>query len=586
MFQELKGSLSSFVESWDDSLTERYAALTLNADDVSPEASQDLIADIEELSEFARLRPLKFEIIGADEQYSINYNPSTGSITGSRDRNGPSAIDDLYRGQDALIDVLAGLRDNTISTTDEIIEALELFHTVDQFQVDIQYTLPLDEIERALANELTGDRISVHFYIELDTFKREISDTSIAEIRGKLLDDRHTHSLVVILSLDNFVTGDGLSIYGLSRLHKYDANEGQSSKWRDQMEKIRRQTLIQEPEVRFLPPSFFQFDISSDQELETEAKKLFNPYVVIFSVLAIANTAEFVDDSTWRVRIQGRQYIEGEVVQSASEQIKVSSNGNSATIEITAELVKDVYALYSWIYDARADDRITVVRNVATLYANTLAELITDAEPILSSAQSNRQFYVKESVDEFFEFRQDLTESAFNIQSEYVRLRSELMNDLSRDLFRTFAFIVIIGATVVFRLDDLLPPTPTYIGVATLLGVYCLITLRRIFGIRNQFIDLVGSQTEQVDFYKKFFSDKELTQRGIGLETTSPWWGRPFRWWWNIRNKDPNQAKVKYGFALDLLIYYILILVVLCIAALLTLEALSITDFITQIPSA
>jgi hypothetical protein len=312
--------------------------------------------------------------------------------------------------------------------------------------------------------------------------------------------------------------------------------------------------------------------------------QLFYPHIAVFSILSIANTAEFQNDSVWNIRIQGRQYIEGKIRGTSANNLSVTFGDSSTSVELTKARVESLYSLYCWVYDHNSDNRISVVRNVATLYARNIADLITGADEIESSAESNRRYYMKESVDEFFEFRQELTENAFETQSRFAELRSELMTDLSRDLFRTFAFIVAIAATAIFRLSDVLPPVPTYLTVSGILVIYSSVTFRRVRGIRAQFLDLIETQKNQMDFYSDFFDEDELEERGVGSNNTCPWWGTPFQIWWNIRDEEVEYMRLRCGFALDLFMYYTLILMIISISVLLVFEALSITDIIAPIP--
>jgi hypothetical protein len=263
----------------------------------------------------------------------------------------------------------------------------------------------------------------------------------------------------------------------------------------------------------------------------------------------------------------------------------VGLNGEEKKIEITEGLVNDLYSLFSWTYTDDVENRITVVRNVATLQARDLYEMITDAGKIRGSAESNRQYYIKESVDEFFEFRQDLTESAFQTRREFSNLRSELMNDLSRDIFRTFGFIIAIAASAFFRLDDILPPVLMYNAVAVLIFGYGIVTLRRVRGIRAQFVDLLDNQSDYVDFYSNFFDEEELEELGLEPDNTYPWWCGLFqRWWERSEESTSDPVGVRCAFALDLWIYYILILVFLILSVGMAAEAMEFINLVNQIP--
>lgn len=584
MLEQLDEALSSFTESWEEYLRKGRSQLGLTLENAELEECLALIENAEDLSETTDTGSLSFDITGSGEEYEINYAPSGNSVSGSRDQDSGTPISQNYRGNDELIETLTNLKDGVLTSREGMVESLEIIDSSGQHQIDIGCTIRASRIENAIVEELDEATLSVNLYFSWAAFKNHIQEANLAETRQILLSEEdHTESLVVIHSLNDFVQGNSLGVYGLGWL----ASEGYSSTtagWTNQMEKIRRQTLIQEPDQRFLPPSFFQFNRTSNEEWQEEVRQLFYPHIAVFSILSIANTAEFQNGSTWNVRIQGRQYIEGEITATSTNNLSVTSDEDGEPVELTKGRVDDLYSLYCWVYDHNADNRISVVRNVATLYARNIVELVTDADEIESSAESNRQYYMKESVDEFFEFRQELMESAFETQSRFADLRSELMNDLSRDLFRTFAFITAIAATAIFRLSDLLPLVPTYLGVSSVLLVYSSVTLRRVRGIRTQFLNLIETQKNQADFYTDFFDEDELKDRGIGSDETCPWWGTPFRWWWNLRNKEVEYVRLRCALALDLLMYYVLILMVVGIAVILALEALRVTDVISAIP--
>lgn len=584
MLEQLNEDLSAFTESWEAYLREGRNQLSLTLEDAEVDECLTLIKDAEDLSETTDTGSLSFDITGSGEEYEINYAPSGDTVSGSRDLGSGTSISQNYRGNDELIETLTNLKDGVLTSREGIIESLEIIDSGGHHQIDIDCTIRASRIEDTIAEVLDESRLSVNLYFSWDTFESHIQGASLAETRQILLSEEdHTKSLVVIHYLDDFVQGDSLSVYALGRL----ASEGYSSTtagWTDQMEKIRRQTLIQELDLRFLPPSFFQLDRTSNEEWQEEVRQLFYPHIAVFSILSIANTAEFQNSSTWKIRIQGRQYIEGEIAATSINNLSVTSGEGEVPVGLTKERVDDLYSLYCWVYNHNADNRISVVRNVATLYARNIAELVTGADEIESSAESNRQYYMKESVDEFFEFRQELTESAFETQSRFKDLRSELMNDLSRDLFRTFAFIIAIAATAIFRLRDVLPPVPTYLAVSGVLLIYSTVTFRRVRGIRAQFLDLIETQKNQVDFYSDFFDEDELEQRGVRSDDACPWWGAPFGFWWNLMSKEVEYMRLRCGFALDLLMYYVLIVVVVGIGILLAFEAIGVTDMISVIP--
>lgn len=584
MFEQLNETLSTFTDSWNENLREGRNQLRLTLENAEIDECLSLIEDTEAIARTADAGSLSFNIIGSGEEYEIQYTPSSNFVTGSRDQSSGTPISQNYRGNDELVETLTNLKNGVLTNKEDVIQSLQVVDSGEQHQIDIGYTIRTSRIENAIAQELNDPNTSVSFYFSWPTFSSYIQESNLTDIRHILLNGGTlTRSIIVILEIDEFVQGDSLSVYGLKRLASEGYNTATAG-WTNQMDNIRRQTLIQEPDQRFLPPSFFQFDRASSRGWRDEVMQLFYPHIALFSILSIANTAEFQDESVWNIRIQGRQYIEGKIEGTSTNRLSVTFGDSSTSVELTKARVESLYSLYCWVYDHNSDNRISVVRNVATLYARNIADLVTGADEIESSAESNRRYYMKESVDEFFEFRQELTENAFETQSRFAELRSELMTDLSRDLFRTFAFIVAIAATAIFRLSDVLPPVPTYLAVSGILVIYSSVTFRRVRGIRTQFLDLIETQKKQMDFYSDFFDEDELKERGVGSNNTCPWWGTPFQIWWKLGNKEVEYMRLRLGFALDLCIYYMLILMIVSIATLLFLEALSITNIVSAIP--
>lgn len=584
MPEELYRPISEFVDRWDDSTDETPTALSLEIDSLDSEHCFSLLDGMEQLAGHFDTGAVTFWIDGGEDRYRVRYNPSSGSIQSERTRGTEYDIDQLHPDDDDVVSSLQQLDQNTATSGDQIREIFSEIHQADHLQMEAQCTLQKSAIENAILEEIDATDTTVHFYFNWENVAGQIRNTPPAAIREKLLEEDHSRSLIVVLSLEDYVYGDAVGITGLSVFSSIDMFSDRPAEWLDDMEEIRRQALIQEPDSLFLPPSFFRFQESSDEELENNTRELFARYTAFFSLLSIVNTAEYRDESAWHVRLQGRQFIEGDIEESSTDHFIVRFDDEEEEVELTNELIEDLYSLFSWTYSDDIENRITVVRNVATLYAHDLYEVITDASKIRGSAESNRRYYVRESVDEFFEFRQELTQSAFRTRREFATLRSELMNDLSRDIFRTFGFIIAIAASAVFRLNNILPPVPMYIAVAGLIFGYGFVTLRRVRGIRAQFVDLLENQSDYVDFYNNFFDDEELEELGLKPDETSPWWCGLYQWWWNRTGRVTDPIGIRCAFALDLWIYYVLILGVWILSAGMVAEATGYIDLVAQIP--
>jgi|GEM_PF-3328082 len=584
MFEEMHGSVSEFVNQWSDSADETPSALSIEKDGLDGDSSSLLLDGVEELCEHFDPGAITFQINGGEDSYRIRYNASNGSIQSQRTRATDYDISQLYRGNPELVDILEQIDRDRIDSGEGLREALDLIHRVDSLQVDAQYSLRKSNIEVAISQSLSATGTTVHFYFGWDFFVDQVRGYQPAEIRNELLEDTDSKALCVVLSSDGYAYSNALGVCCLADLDSSDWFIDGSVKWLDEMEDIRRQTLIQDPDRSFLPPTFFRFQSCSDDGYCSMVRHLFAPYVALFSLFSIVNSAERRNAAVWHVRLQGRQFIEGKIELESADRLRVEFDGEEDEIDLSQGVADDLYSLYSWSYRNDVENRITVVRNVATLYARNLFEVISDARKIQGSAESNRRYYVRESVDEFFEFRQDLTESAFETRREFATLRSELMSDLSRDIFRTFGFIIVIAGSTIFRLNDTLPPVPMYIAVSGLIFGYGIVTLRRVRGLRSQFIDLLRAQSDYVDFYSNFFDDEELAEMGLQPDENFPWWCGLLKWTWDREQTATDHLSLRCGFALDLWLYYLLILSIWVIAVGMATEAMGLTSFVGQIP--
>ncbi|MFC7186258.1 hypothetical protein [Halorubrum yunnanense] len=125
-------------------------------------------------------------------------------------------------------------------------------------------------------------------------------------------------------------------------------------------------------------------------------------------------------------------------------------------------------------------------------------------------------------MDDFVDFRQEMIEGAIQTQSQLSELRSELMSSLSRDLFRTFGFIIVISAGLVIRVNEVLGENAIFAISSLIVGGYTVITHRRIKGIEKQYVVQTENHKNLETFYDRFFDEDELQNFGVKLSAEVP----------------------------------------------------------------
>jgi hypothetical protein len=277
-------------------------------------------------------------------------------------------------------------------------------------------------------------------------------------------------------------------------------------------------------------------------------------------MLSITSSAQ-QDGDMWELQISGKQLIEGRIQASSDEIFVRDADKSETTFQIEELDVEDFQSLFEWAYikGSEPETRLPIVRNVTTLFAQNLSDVVENISEIHGSIKSNYQYYIEQTTDDFFEFRQELIDSAFETNSRFSDLRSQLINSLSRDIFRTIAFILVIGATVYYRLPETVNSNTVFTILLSLIFIYGLVVLRRVRGIHHQLDMLVEDRSSAVDFYGKFFDEEEKEEYQLKTDVDDIWLQGLFdRISWTR-----GKFEFEYTIAYDLFVYYLLVGVIL-----------------------
>lgn len=578
-FTALDDSLRNFIERWVDHGIETNSAFSISVDEASLEDLNEIVSDVENLSEQVDSDVLVLRVTGREDGYRIRYNPNNSSIQSERDL-GEYDIETQYSYNEELIETLQKIESDSLSDPEELRNSLEIIAQTDDLDVGFDYNLQKERIIDEIAGRVSADDLTIKFHFFLSNFSTRIEETPPHKIREYLLDDGDEKTLIVILGFDSCAKGSDFAISGMKELEPDASFFSSRAQWTSEFEKIRSQTMIEDPDSNFLPPSFFRFDSLPESEDISDIRGLFSKFIALFVILSIFNSSERIDSAKWKIRMTGRQYIEGIVSISGDSDIYIYSDEEALRIENTQYLVEDLYSIYEWVYlVGDEENRIGVFRNVATLFSRSVEDFLENTGKILGSAKANRQYFLEQSIDDFFEFRQELMEGAFRTQRTFSELRSALMQDFTRDLFRTFGFILILSVTIFFNLDTILPITLVYNLLAILVFVYGLITLRRIGGIRRNFNTIIENRNNFVEFYGRFLDEEEMREIGVDQSSEASWFCK------FVLSKPEDRANIQMrcGFAIDFLLYYLLAVVVI-LGSILILVDINIIDLIPQIP--
>ncbi|EMA68114.1 hypothetical protein C462_14338 [Halorubrum distributum JCM 13916] len=166
-------------------------------------------------------------------------------------------------------------------------------------------------------------------------------------------------------------------------------------------------------------------------------------------------------------------------------------------------MISSFTEVFNWAYEMRVTDRVSVLRNIITLYTTTVEGLIGNIDEIYESSKSNFTFYARESVDEFIGMQQEVSNYLLETQREFSELRRDLASSLSRDLFRVFGFLVVTWVGIILQLERI--TTASDVLSISLIPVifYLALSIRAVHGLSQQFSSLEDSRDDYYRMYKK-----------------------------------------------------------------------------------
>lgn len=516
--EELANAVSRVVDLGDDSAGEDSQSYSIEIGEPSLEEIEDLVEAVIHLSEYIETGRVTVHIDGESDGYQIQYNPSEDTIVAEQVDGQQYDPGGLYQSDPDLAGSLQELTLDTISGVEEIFSVLnDVYEHQQYFEISTSYNLRKSNIEASIAESATID-VAPTVFFSLDRLINEINNQPPEAFRQKYLDES-PRCVFSILETETVRFSSAIGISSIASTEEVLSQMEQSElDWEEKTQEIATTALIENVGA-YLPPSVFQLQsITNDSELRLNS--LFHRHQLLFSLLAIASNSRNIREDEWNILIQGKQFVEGHLSFPDATSVEVDETDS---IELSDKLIGSVVSLYDWVYsEGRSENRADILRNVVTLYARSLSEVIEDAQVIESSARSNLRYYRRESVDDFVDFRQEMIEGAIQTQSQLSELRSELMSGISRDLFRTFGFIIAISAGLVIRVNEVLGENAIFAISSMIVGGYTLITHRRIKGIEKQYVVQTENHKNLETFYDRFFDENELQNFGVKLSEESP----------------------------------------------------------------
>ena len=506
---ELESALSRFFFSpWET--TESSSALIVEQDELSVSDWEGIFKSVEAVRslDLGENLVLTVEEDSQNFEYRINWERS-GFVTSHDREDAEIPASRLYPDDETAADALEQVRNDRINDQEGLQSVVQSFIEAPRTSVRFRFRIPHNHVESTITDSLDAD-ISVKFRFLWSSLLEEIEAKSITDIR-EFIELRNEKTCFVTVDLPGTAFGEYIGFFSLRALDSRDFSD--FIERRTHLDKtlnaIQRECAIDGFHEVYLPPMVFETG-SGDEWLAEVLRQRLAPFQVMFSLLGVSNTARRQDGS-WRIRINGRKTIDAEVeIQKHSNEWELSVSNGPSPVSADQEQVEEFVSLFTWVYQSRPTDRVTVLRNIITLYTTNIAGLLGEIENIHASARTNFNVYIEDSVDEFIDFQQEVSRYVFETQREISNLRRDLSNAVSKDLFRVFGFILVTGVGVVSQISKV-TNARNALGIALIpVGIYMVLSLVGIRGLNKQFDSIESSREDYYNLYERFLDEQIL----------------------------------------------------------------------------
>lgn len=509
MISDLEAVLTDLQNSWECS--EDPTTISFSSDDLSISDRERIFDQVDDLRTIFGGRSLVFKVVEERDvfEYRIHWEPNN-NITLTTDSDQETDGDDLFQ-DGAAISAIETLRNGRIREIDDLRECLDGFIENEHVEVSFVYRVDSADISEAIESEL--DEISsAHFYFQKSTFLNHVDTDELQSLKNILLSSIDKQ-LFVIQDIDGPCYGRDLGFFSLSDLssNSYGDFIQLRSRLKETIASVGRECVIDEFENIYIPPDFFEFQAINDESFVSDVLNHASGYRLLYCIFSLSNVVRRRSNS-WQVRINGKKILEEKVriEKSGDEWIlkTLRSESVASEVPVTQDLVDSFVDVFQWSYEVRVTDRISVLRNIITLYTTTIEGLIEDIDEIHDSTKSNFKFYAEESVDEFIGMQQEVSNYLLETQREFSELRRNLANSLSRDLFRVFGFLVVTWVGIFLQLERIATVRNALSISLVPVIFYLALSIRAVHGLSQQFSSLEDSRNAYYRMYKRQMNEE------------------------------------------------------------------------------
>lgn len=382
--------------------------------------------------------------------------------------------------------------ENFTNRTDENFESY-----VSIIRQDVQ---PEDIIELILTIEknIKKNRLSIYF---LDEFTKKISNLSFLTFLS-LFDDKLSKGVLLFECLEINASEPIFSSHTIQFIGKEEKSSIKEFDKEIRDKRIETASFLCLWDISekkpLLPDDFFPIQVTPK----------FTDLVKVFLKVSILYTAVFIFDylsvkeKVFSYKLNGYKTFGNKILTSKVSEIKIDIN--SASI---------FYEIYQWIYSGgNTSDKMSIARNIISL--NFDPESLKLSDTTFDSILSSFKIFERQSVQQYIEVRNKLSELLINLQEKIDKIVSNFINDFKKNIVTLLTFFTSVIVLRVISKGDFIGGFTNEIIVLSygflLISVGILIYSRWELSKRIALFDKHYGQLK--NRYKELLTENELNK--------------------------------------------------------------------------
>ncbi|MCK5371899.1 MAG: dihydroxy-acid dehydratase [Cyclobacteriaceae bacterium] len=164
------------------------------------------------------------------------------------------------------------------------------------------------------------------------------------------------------------------------------------------------------------------------------------------------------------------------------------------------------------------ETKIFLSKKIVSIYARTYFDFLEHIEDIINSTKSEYRLYIREKVDSFINFKEQLINYTFNQNKELIKFNSNLSETLSNTFFRIIGFILVFLIGFVAKADDVLGDTYILL-VPILLMLLIVFSIYRLQNIKTLYDENEKHHKSYMNYFKRYLGQKDIDELSKKIPT-------------------------------------------------------------------